>query len=135
MTIWRLVAALVCTTVVTGCSSGGDESSTAGTELSPSTSPSTSTSQPPPLPPTSASGDSDLMTLPDAVGMDLQAAQDAMQAAGFYILRSHDATGQDRFQVSDSNWTVCDQSPPGGSQASADTTIDFGAVKDDESCL
>ena len=41
------------------------------------------------------------MTVPDAVGRDLQYAQDTMQAAGFSLLTSHDATGQDRFQALD----------------------------------
>jgi hypothetical protein len=44
------------------------------------------------------------MTLPDAVGVDLQLAQDTLQAAGFYVLTSYDATGQERLQVSDRNW-------------------------------
>ena len=74
------------------------------------------------------------MTLPDAVGLDLQYAQDTMQAAGFYFLTSHDATGQDRFQVLDRNWKVCDQNPPGGTKADPTTQVDFGAVKDDETC-
>jgi beta-lactam-binding protein with PASTA domain len=74
------------------------------------------------------------MTVPDAVGRDLQYAQDTMQAAGFFSLTSHDATGQDRFQVVDRNWTVCDQSPPGGTTADPATRIDFGAVKEDETC-
>ena len=45
-------------------------------------------------------------TVPNVVGIDLQLAQDTLQAAGFYALRSHDATGQGRFQVLDRNWTV-----------------------------
>jgi hypothetical protein len=104
------------------------ETTTSPTTTSPSTTAAPTTTSPPSPAPA-------LMTLPDAVGMDLQAAQDTMQSAGFFVLTSHDATGQGRFQVSDRNWTVCVQSPPGGSQVSADTLIDFGAVKDDESCL
>jgi len=74
------------------------------------------------------------MTVPDVVGRDLQFAQDTMQAAGFFALTSHDATGQDRFQVVDRNWKVCDQSPPGGTNGDPTTPIDFGAVKEDETC-
>lgn len=76
----------------------------------------------------------DQATLPDAVAMDLQAAQDTMQAAGFFSLTSHDESGDDRFQVNDRSWTVCSQDPPGGSEVSTDVEIDFGVVKDDESC-
>lgn len=57
-----------------------------------------------------------------------------MQAAGFYVLVSHDATGQGRNQVLDRNWTVCDQTPAAGSLTAPDVTVDFGAVKDDEPC-
>jgi hypothetical protein len=85
-------------------------------------------------PPDGAGDASGEVTVPDAVGLDLQYAQDTMQAAGFYVLSSHDATGQDRFQVLDRNWTVCDQSPPGGTTADPATEIDFGAVKDGEAC-
>ena len=134
----RLLAISVGLTLVAGCSGGSDEPSAAVVET---TAPTVETTVPtvepttqPASPPTSGGGGSDLIALPDAVGMDLQAAQDTMQAAGFYILESHDATGQDRFQVLDRNWTVCDQSPPGGTPASPGTGIDFGAVKDEESC-
>ena len=74
------------------------------------------------------------ITVPNMVGEDLQLAQDTMQAAGLYLLKSHDVTGQDRSQVLDRNWKVCDQSPPGGTQVSAETFIDFGVVKDEERC-
>lgn len=87
-----------------------------------------------PAEPPSASGDSDLMTLPNAVGMQLQLAQDTMQAAGFFVLTSHDATGQNRLQVSDRNWKVCNQIPPGGSEVSSSTEVAFSVVRVEESC-
>jgi beta-lactam-binding protein with PASTA domain len=87
-----------------------------------------------PAQPPSGSGDSDLMTLPNAVGMQLQLAQDTMQAAGFFVLTSHDATGQNRLQVSDRNWKVCDQAPPGGSEVSSSTEVAFSVVRVEESC-
>lgn len=87
-----------------------------------------------PSQPPSGGSDSELMTLPDAVGVDLQLAQDTLQAAGFYVLTSHDATGQERLQVSDRNWKVCDQTPPAGSEVSSSTEIDFAVVRVEEGC-
>ncbi|MGW5637771.1 hypothetical protein [Streptomyces sp. NPDC003832] len=72
-------------------------------------------------------------TLPDLVGLDLQAAQDEAQAAGFYLLDDQDASGQNRLQVLDRNWTVCSQEPAAGEHPT-DTLITLNAVKDDESC-
>jgi peptidoglycan hydrolase-like protein with peptidoglycan-binding domain len=85
--------------------------------------------------PDSAAADSDSETadLPDLVGQDLQAAQDAAQAAGFYVLDDQDASGQGRLQVYDRNWTVCSQEPEAGTHPT-DTPVTFYAVKDDESC-
>lgn len=72
-------------------------------------------------------------TLPNLVGMSLQDAQDTAQAAGFYGLTSHDATGMERFQALDRNWTVCSQEPAAGEHPT-DTTVDFGSVKQSETC-
>ncbi|MFI1324561.1 PASTA domain-containing protein [Streptomyces rochei] len=72
-------------------------------------------------------------TLPDLVGQDLQAAQDAAQAAGFYALDDQDASGQGRLQVMDRNWTVCSQEPAAGTHPT-DTFVTLYAVKDAESC-
>ncbi|MBL3670625.1 hypothetical protein JL475_32590 [Streptomyces sp. M2CJ-2] len=72
-------------------------------------------------------------TLPDFTGQELQAAQDAAQAAGFYMLTSSDATGQGRMQVLDRNWTVCSQTPAPGEHPT-DTTVNFDTVKIGESC-
>ncbi len=65
------------------------------------------------------------ITVPNLVGEDLQLAQDTMQAAGLYSLRSHDASGRGRFQVVDRAWKVCDQTPPGGSKVAGDQLVDF----------
>jgi hypothetical protein len=127
---WRVLAIGVGVALVAGCGSADDASSE---NVAPTSSP--TTTSPTTIPasaPTSQIGDAG--PLPDAVGMDLQAAQDTMQAAGFYYLTSHDATGQGRNQVLDRNWTVCDQTPSAGSPTAPDATIDFGAVKDDEPC-
>ncbi|MEU5324600.1 PASTA domain-containing protein [Streptomyces sp. NPDC021056] len=76
---------------------------------------------------------SETAALPDLVGLDLQAAQDEAQAAGFYVLDDQDASGQGRLQVYDRNWTVCSQEPEAGTHAT-DTPVTLYAVKDDESC-
>ncbi|WP_406192290.1 hypothetical protein OG331_05700 [Streptomyces sp. NBC_01017] len=72
-------------------------------------------------------------TLPDLVGQDLQAAQDEAQAAGFYVLDDQDASGQNRLQVFDRNWTVCSQKPASGTHPT-DTPVTLFAVKDEETC-
>ncbi|MGV9991908.1 hypothetical protein [Streptomyces sp. NPDC003374] len=71
--------------------------------------------------------------LPDMTGKGLQSAQDQAQAAGFYALSSHDASGRGRMQVFDRNWKVCSQSPKAG-EHSTDTTVDFATVKLEETC-
>jgi hypothetical protein len=53
-------------------------------------------------------------TMPDVVCMNLQAAQDRIQAAGVFFSRSADATGAGRRQVVDSNWIVVGQTPSAG---------------------
>jgi hypothetical protein len=53
--------------------------------------------------------------MPDVVCMNLQAAQDRIQAAGVFFSRSADATGAGRRQVVDANWIVVGQTPPAGS--------------------
>ncbi|MFF8190571.1 hypothetical protein ACF05L_06720 [Streptomyces bobili] len=73
-------------------------------------------------------------TVPDFVGMGLQAAQDKAQETGFYGLTSHDSLGRDRMQAFDRNWKVCSQNVKAGTSASTGTTLDFGSVKLDETC-
>jgi hypothetical protein len=68
-------------------------------------------------------------TIPNEVGNQLQAAQDDLQAHGFYDLSNEDATGQGRFLIYDRNWQVVDQDPPGGTRASEDTHITLSAKK------
>lgn len=76
---------------------------------------------------------SETAELPDLVGMDLQAAQDEAQGAGFYFLDDQDASGQNRLQVLDRNWVVCSQEPEAGTHPT-DTKVTLFAVKDTESC-
>lgn len=71
----------------------------------------------------------DKQKLPNVVGMNLQAGQDALQAAGFYFLNDQDATGQGRFQVYDRNWVVTRQTPAAGRKVSLDTKVTLYAKK------
>ncbi|MET8774065.1 hypothetical protein ABZV58_03470 [Nocardia sp. NPDC004654] len=52
--------------------------------------------------------------MPNVVCMNLQAAQDAIQAAGVFYSRSTDATGAGRMQIMDRNWIVIGQNPAPG---------------------
>ncbi|MFB6957790.1 PASTA domain-containing protein [Streptomyces sp. NPDC056309] len=72
--------------------------------------------------------------VPTFVGMGLQSAQDAAQEQGFHSLKSHDALGRGRMQAFDRNWKVCSQNVAAGTTVSTGTTLDFGAVKLEESC-
>jgi beta-lactam-binding protein with PASTA domain len=54
--------------------------------------------------------------MPDVGCMDLQLAQDKVQAAGFYRVASRDASGQRRRQVDDRNWVVVSQTPAPGTR-------------------
>ena len=73
--------------------------------------------------------------MPDAVGMDLQSAQDLVQTNGVFLSVSHDLLGS-RNQLIDSNWVVCTQNIPAGQQVTGEVEgeIDFGVVKREESC-
>jgi beta-lactam-binding protein with PASTA domain len=53
--------------------------------------------------------------MPNVVCMNLQDAQDTIQAAGVFFSRSKDATGKGRMQVLDRNWIVVAQAPAPGS--------------------
>lgn len=75
--------------------------------------------------------------MPDMTGSNLQSAQDAMQALTGNLLffsTSTDLTGQGRAQVLDGNWRVCSQNIPAGTAFDASAQIDFGVVKNEESC-
>lgn len=52
--------------------------------------------------------------MPDVVCLNLQLAQDTIQAAGVFYSRSVDATGAGRMQVVDRNWIVVSQQPAPG---------------------
>jgi hypothetical protein len=76
-------------------------------------------------------------TMPDLIGTDLRGAQDAIQSltdGEVWYSSSTDLTGQGRAQVMDRNWIVCTSTPAPGATFTATTTIDFGVVRDTESC-
>ncbi|MBB2915613.1 hypothetical protein FHS43_006936 [Streptosporangium becharense] len=82
-----------------------------------------------PTPPAEQPVEAERRTLPNVVGMNLQEGQDTMQAAGFYILNDKDATGRNRFQISDRNWVITKQTPAAGRKVSVDTLVTLYAKK------
>jgi hypothetical protein len=76
----------------------------------------------------------DTFVMPGLVGQNLQLAQDRLQALGSYVLNQEDALGLDRFQIIDSNWKVCRQTPQEGAVLPMDTRVTLYAVKLDETC-
>lgn len=74
----------------------------------------------------SSSTSEDQEAVPDTLGMDLQQAQDTMQAAGFYFMDSYDVTGESSFQVIDRNWVVIEQTPAPRTKSSLNEEIIFG---------
>ena len=73
-------------------------------------------------------------TMPRVVGMNLQLAQDLLQSLGSYGLLQDDFKGLNRFQVLDSNWKVCKQSPSPGKKVSTSTIVTLSSVKLTERC-
>lgn len=76
-------------------------------------------------------------TMPDLVGANLQDAQNAIQRMtdlGIAVTYSHDRSGAGRNQVLDRNWKVCSQNVAPGGTVTAESRIDFGAVKLEENC-
>lgn len=68
-------------------------------------------------------------TVPNVVGMVHQYAQDAMQAAGLYMLQEKDATGRGRMLVLDRNWETTAQSVAAGQIVECTTVITLSAKK------
>ena len=73
-------------------------------------------------------------TMPKVVGMNLQLAQDLLQSKGSYILDQEDFKGLNRFQLNDSNWKVCKQSPAPGKSVPVSTVVTLYSVKLTERC-
>jgi beta-lactam-binding protein with PASTA domain len=70
-----------------------------------------------------------LHVMPDVVCMDLQLAQDKLQAAAFDNVRSKDGAGTHRRQIDDRNWVVVAQDPPAGRQGDSNTPVMLTALR------
>ncbi len=73
-------------------------------------------------------------TMPPLVGVNLQLAQDTLQALDSWLMDQEDASGLGRMQINDSNWTVCAQDPGPGSVVPVETVVTLWSVKLDETC-
>lgn len=87
-------------------------------------------SQPEPDPAPSEQAGS--IIVPDVAGLDHQAAQDALQGEGLWLLDEKDATGQGRLLLWDRNWEVVRTDPPAGTAVSKDTVITILSKKQGE---
>ena len=57
-----------------------------------------------------------------------------LQSKGSYILDQEDFKGLSRFQINDSNWKVCKQSPAPGKSVPVSTVVTLYSVKLTERC-
>jgi hypothetical protein len=78
---------------------------------------------------TSARVDARRVRVPNEVGRNHQAAQDDLQAHGFFNLRERDCTGRGRLLLFDRNWKVVRQSPRAGTRVSVNHAITLCSVK------
>jgi hypothetical protein len=76
-----------------------------------------------------SAGASGCVEVPNVVGKDHQSAQNAMQAAGLYMLDEEDASGQGRMLLWDRNWVDVAQKPAAGECVSPDTGVLLTAKK------
>jgi hypothetical protein len=120
----RAAALVASTVIVAGVSGCGQPASSISGAV---------TTAPAAAPASSGAGSAAIGSLPNLVGRGLQNAQDTAQAAGFDVLKSHDALGRGRHQISDREWKVCFQNPAPGPVPTT-SPLDFGAVKLAESC-
>ena len=72
------------------------------------------------------------IVVPDVVGLDHQAAQNALQGEGLYSLDERDCSGEGRLLLFDRNWEVVSTEPPAGTPVSENTTITLCSVKQGE---
>ncbi|NUW30754.1 PASTA domain-containing protein [Nonomuraea sp. SMC257] len=141
-TVWPACAAILATAFLAACGACTPPATPAATvtatvtaTVPAPTAPATVTESPEPADPPKQKTDApaapaeEKKKLPDVVGMNLQAGQDTLQAAGFYVLNDKDATGQNRFQVFDRNWVITKQTPAGGRTVSTSTLITLYAKK------
>jgi len=79
-------------------------------------------------------GGEDTFVMPTLIGMDLQEAQDVLQAMGSLRLDQQDASGEGRNQILDRNWKVCAQVPEPSTVHPKADEVRLESVKDDETC-
>jgi len=72
--------------------------------------------------------------MPNVVGMNLQLAQDLLQSKGSYIVDQEDYKGLNRFQLVDTNWKICKQSPAPKKSIPVSTVVTLYSVKLTERC-
>jgi len=72
--------------------------------------------------------------MPNVVGMNLQLAQDLLQSKGSYFVDQEDHKGLNRFQLVDTNWKVCKQSPAPKKSIPVSTVVTLYSVKLTERC-
>ena len=72
-------------------------------------------------------------TMPSIEGMNLQEAEDAVEAAANgapLAMESHNLSGMAQKQLSLTDWLVCDQKPSAGKTFTSATDVDFGVVRE-----
>ena len=84
--------------------------------------------------PSPSSTAQETFVMPQLVGVNLQLAQDTLQSKGSYLLDQEDHKGLGRFQILDSNWKVCAQSPRAGKKVPISTIVVLSSVKLTERC-
>ncbi|MGY1705324.1 hypothetical protein ACI79C_12180 [Geodermatophilus sp. SYSU D00697] len=130
--------------VMAGCGGGEPDASAAPTTVTetvevpapaPAPAPAPTPAAAPATQTTGAAAPTVNFPMPNMVGMNLQVAQNTMQANGVMYSVSHDLLGI-RNQVLDGNWQVCNQNIPAGQQVvgNVEGQIDFGVVKLEERC-
>jgi beta-lactam-binding protein with PASTA domain len=72
--------------------------------------------------------------MPSLVGVNLQEAQNLLQARGSFLLTQTDGAGQGRFQMLDLGWKVCAQDPAAGTETDILTLVELITVKLSEAC-
>ena len=76
----------------------------------------------------------DTFVMPALVGMNLQRAQNQLQARGSFLLTQTDGTGEGRFQMLDYGWKVCAQDPAAGTVTDIVRLVELVTVKLHEAC-
>ena len=76
----------------------------------------------------------DPFEMPDVVGMQLDEARNLLREEGAVLIDRQDATGQERTVLLGKNWTVCEQTPEAGEEASKIGSVVLFAVKTNETC-